>query len=66
MTEQEKKILQAQHRLEEAQAKNRAKERKERTRRLIQAGAILEKALPQTKDMPLSDLEDYLYSRLHD
>ena len=47
MTEAEKKLLQAQHRLEEAQARNRVKERKVRTRRLIQEGAILEKKLPQ-------------------
>ena len=43
----EKEFLQAKHRLEEAQARNRKKERKARTRRLIQEGAILEKALPQ-------------------
>ena len=43
MTDAEKKLLQAQHRLEEAQARNRVKERKVRTRRLIQEGAILEK-----------------------
>ena len=36
MTDAEKKLLQAQHRLEEAQARNRVKERKARTRRLIQ------------------------------
>ena len=33
MTDAEKKLLQAQHRLEEAQARNRVKERKARTRR---------------------------------
>ena len=33
MTENEKKLLQAQHRLEEAQARDRVKERKARTRR---------------------------------
>ena len=47
MTDAEKKLLQAQHRLEEAQARNRVKERKARTRRLIQKGAILEKVLPE-------------------
>ena len=41
MTDTEKKLLQAQHRLEEAQARDRVKERKARTRRLIQEGAIL-------------------------
>lgn len=44
MTENEKMLLQAQHRMEEAQARYRVKERKARTRRLIQEGAILEKA----------------------
>ena len=38
MTDTEKKLLQAQHRLEEAQARDRVKERKARTRRLIQGG----------------------------
>ena len=42
MTDTEKKLLQAQHRLEEAQARDRVKESKARTRRLIQEGAILE------------------------
>ena len=36
MTSEEKKLLQAKHRLEEAQARDRVKERKARTRRLIQ------------------------------
>ena len=40
----EKEFIQAKHRLEEAEARNRVKERKTRTRRLIQEGAILEKA----------------------
>ena len=35
MTEDEKKLKQAQHRLEEAQARDRVRERKARTRRLI-------------------------------
>ena len=47
MTDTEKKLLQAQHRLEEAQARDRVKERKARTRRLIQEGAILEEAIKQ-------------------
>lgn len=61
MTENEKKLLQAKHRLEEAQARDRVKQRKSRTRRLIQEGAILEKALPQTMGMDLNELETYLY-----
>ena len=62
MTDTEKKLLQAQHRLEEAQARDRVKERKARTRRLIQEGAILGKALPHTTQMTLEQLEDYLCS----
>ena len=61
MTDDEKKLIQARHRLEEAQARNRVKERKARTRRLIQEGAILEKALPQTVGMELNELEIYLH-----
>lgn len=60
MTENEKKLLQTKHRLEEAEMRDRQKERKARTRRLIQEGAILEKALPQTTQMTLEQLEDFL------
>ena len=56
MTDTEKKLLQAQHRLEEAQARDRVKERKARTRRLIQEGAILEKVLPEVQAIELSEL----------
>ena len=61
MTETEKKLLQAKHRLEEAQARDRVKQRKARTRRLIQEGAVLEKVLPQTVNMDLNELETYLH-----
>ena len=61
MTETEKKLLQAKHRLEEAQARDRVTQRKARTRRLIQEGAVLEKVLPQTMGMDLNELETYLY-----
>ena len=64
MTDAEKKLIQAQHRLEEAQARNRVKERKARTRRLIQESAILEKVLPEVRAMVLSALEDYLMQKL--
>jgi hypothetical protein len=64
MTEEEKKLLQAQHRLEEAQARSRVKERKARTRRLIQEGAILEKAFPQARQLELTALEANLYEKL--
>ena len=66
MTDTEKALLQAQHRLEEAQARNRVKERKARTRRLIQTGAILEKVLPEVRTMEPTVLEDYLFRRLAD
>ena len=58
----EKEFLQAKHRLEEAQARNHEKERKARTRRLIQEGAVLEKAIPQARQMSLEQLEGYLCS----
>lgn len=62
MTDEEKKLLQAKHRLEEAQARDRVKERKERTRRLIQEGAILEKVFPWASDIAdLAELESKLY-----
>ena len=64
MTDTEKALLQAQHRLEEAQARNRVKERKARTRRLIQTGAILEKVLPEIRTMEPQTLEEYLLRRI--
>ena len=63
MTDAEKKLLQAKHRLEEAQARDRVKKRKARTRRLIQEGAILEKAMPEVRGLELSDLETYLLQK---
>ena len=60
MTENEKKLIQAQHRLEEAQARDRVKERKARTRRLIQLGAITESVFPEIKAMELEDAKRYL------
>ena len=64
MTDAEKKLLQAQHRLEEARARDRVKERKARTRRLIQEGAILEKVLPEVRTMEPTVLENYLMQKL--
>lgn len=64
MTDAEKKLLQARHRLEEVQARDRVKERKMRTRRLIQEGAILEKVLPEVRTMEPTVLEDYLIQKL--
>ena len=64
MTSEEKKLLQAKHRLEEAQARDRVKERKARTRRLIQEGAVLEKVLPEVPAVGLYNLEEYLRRKL--
>ena len=64
MTNEEKKLLQAQHRLEELQARNRVTERKARTRRLIQTGAILEKVLPEARTMEPVLLEEYLLQKV--
>ena len=56
MTSEEKKLLQAKHRLEEAQARDRVKERKARTRR--------EKVLPEVQAVGLDNLEEYLRRKL--
>ena len=59
LSAEEKALLQAKHRLEEAQARDRVKERKQRTRRLIQEGAILESVLPAASTMELDALRGY-------
>ena len=57
----EKELLQAKHRLEEAQMRDRYKERKARTRRLIQEGAILKKVFPWVSEIhDLNELEERL------
>ena len=66
MNAEEKALLQAKHRLEEAQARDRVKERKQRTRRLIQEGAILERVLPEVTEIALSELDAYLGRRLRE
>ena len=63
MTDAEKKLLQARHRLEQAEARSREKEQKARTRRLIQEGAILESVFPQVKALELEEVQQFL-SRL--
>ena len=63
MTEDEKKLLQAKHRQEAVEARNRQKERKQRTRRLIQQGAILESVFPEAQMMELDDLKAELERR---
>ena len=60
MTEEQKKLLQAKHRLEEAQARDRVKERKARTRRLIQEGALIEKYYPDAAKLSLEELSKVL------
>ena len=64
MTAEEKALLQAKHRLEEAEARDRQKERKTRTRRLIQEGALLESIVPHIKEMDLDTLKRELIIRL--
>lgn len=64
MTEEEKKLWQAQHRLEAAEARNRQKERKARTRRLIQMGAILESVFPEAQTMEPEKVKLELKKRL--
>ena len=63
ITEEEKKLLQAQHRLDAVEARNRQKERKLRTRRLIQVGAILESVFPEVQAMALNDVKLELKKR---
>lgn len=64
MTEDEKKLLQAKHRQEAVEARNRQKERKQRTRRLIQQGAILENVFPEAQIMDLDNPKMELERRL--
>ena len=64
MTPEEKKLVQAQHRLEAAQARERDRERRQRTHRLIQTGAILEKLFPEFRTMELDDIEREFERRL--
>lgn len=64
LSPEEKTLLQAKHRKEEAEARNRVKERKARTRRLIQEGAILESIAPKVRSMDLDSLKRELMIRL--
>lgn len=64
MTEDEKKLLQAKHRLEAIEARNRQAERKKRTRRLIQMGAVLESVFPEVQSMELDEVKLELKRRL--
>lgn len=61
MLDEQKKLIQERHRLEQAQMRNRSKEQKARTRRLIQEWAILEKVFPWVKNIEnLEELESRL------
>ena len=51
------------HRAEEAQARNRVKERNARTRRLIQEGAVLESIFPEFQTMEPSQIRQELLNR---
>ena len=64
MTSEEKALLQAKHRQEEAEARNRRKERNTRTHRLIQEGAILESVAPHIREMDLDLLKRELMIRI--
>ena len=64
MTSEEKALLQAKHRQEEAEARNRRKERNTRPHRLIQEGAILESVAPHIREMDLDLLKRELMIRL--
>ena len=61
MTDTEKRLTQEKHRLEEAIARDRVKERKARTHRLIKEGAVLEKFLPEIKTVEIDNLEEFLH-----
>jgi len=64
ITPEEKALLQAKHRQEEAEARSRKKERDARTHRLVQEGAILESIVPHIKEMDLDSLKRELIIRL--
>lgn len=64
MTSEEKALLQVKHRQEEAEARNRVRERKARTRRLIEKGAVLESVAPWCMDMTPEQIKMELQRRL--
>ena len=64
MTPEEKALLQAKHRQEEAEARNRKKEHDARTHRLVQEGAILESIVPHIKEIDLDYLKRELMIQL--
>ncbi|MEE0954279.1 MAG: DUF3847 domain-containing protein [Eubacterium sp.] len=60
----EKKVTQIKNQIQEKKQRDLVRERKERTRRLIQEGAILESAVPQVKEIPVEELKDFLEQRI--
>ena len=64
ITSEEKALLQAKHRQEEAEARNRKKERNARTHSLIQEGAILENVVTHVRGMEFELLKRELLIRL--
>ena len=61
----DKKLPQAKHRLEEAEARDRVKERKALTHRLIQDGALLRSIYPQVAQMSIDELDSFLRGLAH-
>ena len=60
MTPEEKAVIQARHRMEQAENRDRAKESKAKVKRHIDMGRILEKAFPASRHMTMEELEEYL------
>lgn len=60
MTPEEKAAIQARHRMEQAENRDRARENKAKVKRHIDMGRILEKAFPASQYMTMEELEDYL------
>jgi uncharacterized protein YaiL (DUF2058 family) len=60
MTPEEKAAVQARHRMEQAENRNRAKENKAKVKRHIDMGRVLEEAFPASKHMTIGELEEYL------
>ena len=58
----QKQIEQLKNQKKEVLAKERAQARKERTRRLIQRGAILEQYLDNAEDLTNEDVESYAFN----
>ena len=62
--ETKKQLLQAKHRMEAVQARDRKKERSARTRRLILEGAELERVVPEVREMTTEELRHCLLLHL--